>query len=262
VSGELRQIEGRRAVLEALRAGRTVDEILIARGVRPNAVLDEIRRLADRRDVRIRDVGRRLIDELAETAAPQGVIARVGGFTYASLDDLLVAGDPLLLLALDGVTDPHNVGALARSLEAAGGHGMILPKRRAAPVTPTVEKAAAGALTWLRVAQVPNLPEALRRLQGAGVWVVALDAEGETALEGLTVATEPLCVVVGAEGRGVSRLVAERSDVRCRIPMAGRVGSLNASVAGGVALFEVARRRRGAHPPDGGGPHPPLEPGE
>lgn len=241
------QIEGRRPVLESLRAGREIDEILLAAGT-SGAPAEEIRRLAAERGVRVREVPRSEVDGRATTDAPQGVIALVGEFRYADLDDLVdaafsVGGTPLVV-ALDGVTDPGNAGALARSCEAVGAHGLVLPRRRSVNVTPSMEKAGAGALAYLPVVRVPNLARALEALKARGVWIVALDGDGETLLWDLDLATEPLCLVVGGEGRGVSRLVTDRADVRCRIPTSGRVGSLNASVAGAVALFEVARRRR------------------
>jgi 23S rRNA (guanosine2251-2'-O)-methyltransferase len=143
---------------------------------------------------------------------------------------------------LDGVTDPQNLGAIARSAEAAGAHGLLVPRRRAAPVTPASERASAGALEHLAVAQVPNLPRALEELKQRGVWIVALDADADKTVYEIP-GTDPLCVVVGGEGRGVSRLVRDRSDLRVSIPMSGRIDHLNASAAGAVALFEIRRQR-------------------
>lgn len=241
------QVEGRRPVLESLRAGREIDEILLAAGTGGPPVT-EIRRLAAERGVPVREVPRSELDGWATTDAPQGVIALVEGFRYTELDDLVETafsrGEAPLLLALDGVTDPGNAGALARTCEAVGAHGLVLPRRRSVSVTPSMEKAAAGALAYLPVARVPNLTRSLEALKSRGIWIVVLDGDGEVSLWDLELATEPLCLVVGAEGRGVSRLLVDRADVRCRIPTSGRVGSLNASVAGAVALFEVARRRR------------------
>ncbi|HVL80193.1 MAG TPA: 23S rRNA (guanosine(2251)-2'-O)-methyltransferase RlmB [Actinomycetota bacterium] len=241
------QIEGRRPVLEALRSGRPLREVLVSGRGGP---LDEIRALAVRRGVPVRDVARPDIDRLARSPTPQGVIALAGEFRYAQLDEVLGAPrpDPLLLVALDGVTDPHNLGAIARSTEAAGGHGVIVPERRSAGVTPVVEKAAAGALAWLPVVRVGNLTRTLDLLKQRRIWVVALDGDARDTVWDNDLATEPLCLVVGAEGRGVSRLVAEHADLAVRIPLSGHVGSLNASVAAGVALFEVSRLRRSAAP--------------
>lgn len=240
------QIEGRRPVLEALKAGRPVQEILIASGAGRAGIVEEIGRLAERNDVAVRMVSNREIEQRAHTRAPQGVIAVVPPFSYASLEDLLARpSTTTLLVALDEVTDPQNVGAIARSAEAAGAHGLIVGRRRAAPVTPVVEKAAAGALAYLPIAQVPNLPRALEELKQRDVWVVAMHGGADRSIYDLDIATEPLCVVVGSEGKGVSRLVLERADLAVRIPMEGNVQSLNASAAAAVALFEIARRRRG-----------------
>jgi len=241
------QIEGRRPVLEALRAGRDLDEIWIARGARIAGPLADIVAEAERSGVSVVRVERERVDSRALTAAPQGVIAFAPSFAYASIEDALerarVAREPALLLALDGVTDPHNVGALARSAEAAGAHAILLPRRRSAGITPTVEKAAAGALAHLPIVEVPNMARALSDLQDRGIWVVVLDADAATDVDALDLATEPLCLVVGSEGRGVSRLIIDTADAACRIPLRGKVGSLNASVAGAVALFAVVRKR-------------------
>lgn len=239
------QIEGRRPVIEALRAGRALEEIWISQGSRPSGALAEIVRMARRQGVTVREVPRREIEERARTRNPQGVIATSNvGFEYATLDDLLgrATGTPALFVALDGVTDPQNLGALARSAEAAGAHGLIVGKRRAAPVTDVARRTSAGALEHLPVARVTNIPSALETLKEAGVWIVALDATSERTIYDLD-GTDPLCLVVGGEGSGVSRLVAERADHLVSIPMAGKVSSLNASAAGAVALFEIGRQR-------------------
>ena len=244
------QIEGRRPVIEALRARRPIDEILVASGARVGGALAEIVKLAERSGVRIREVPRRELEERAESRNPQGVIATTqASFAYASVDDLLAratsAGQLPLLVALDGVTDPQNLGALARSCEGAGAHGLIVARRRAAPVTAGAEKASAGALEHLPVAQVANLVRALDDLKERGVWIAALDSAARTTIYDLP-GTDPLCIVVGGEGKGVSRLVLEHADHRASIPMSGRVQSLNAAAAGAVALFEVRRQRIGS----------------
>jgi 23S rRNA (guanosine2251-2'-O)-methyltransferase len=241
------QIEGRRSVIEALRARRPIEEILVASGSKSGGALAEIVKLAERRGVRVREVPRRELEARAQTRNPQGVIAAASGFTYATLEKLLPENEPALLVALDGVTDPQNLGALARSAEAAGAHGLIVPRHRSAPVTPAAEKAAAGALEHLPVAQVPNLAQALEELKKRGVWIAALDADAPQTVYDLP-AEDALCLVIGSEGKGVSRLVLERSDHRVSIPMAGRVQSLNAAAAGAIALFEIRRRRGAAGP--------------
>lgn len=242
------QLEGRRPVLEALRSGRVVRKLLVAAEMRRAPVIEEIRELARERGVPVEEVPRHEIDRRASSHAPQGIIALVPEFAYATMDDALrratERGEQPLLVALDGVTDPGNAGAVARTAEAAGAHGLVLPERRAAPVTPAVEKAAAGALAHLPVVRVGNLPTALARLKEAGIWIVALDTGGPSTVWDLPVASEPLCLVVGAEGRGVARLVRERADLVASIPMAGNVESLNVSVASGVALFAIVRARQ------------------
>jgi 23S rRNA (guanosine2251-2'-O)-methyltransferase len=241
------QIEGRRPVLEALRARRTITELFVASGTRTSDVLAEIVRLGEQQAIPIREIPRRDLESRSRTRNPQGVIALAASFHYASLEDLVAraesSGDPALLVALDGVTDPQNLGALARSAEAASAHGLVVPQRRSAGVTPAAEKAAAGALEHLPVAQVTNLARALENMKSHGIWIVALDATSGTSIYDLDVATDPLCLVVGGEGSGVSRLTRERADVVAHIPMGGRIASLNASAAGAVALFEIRRRR-------------------
>jgi 23S rRNA (guanosine2251-2'-O)-methyltransferase len=245
VSRVTEQLEGRHPVLEALRAGRDLHEILIARETKPAKIVDDIVKLAKRRGVAVRQLPRKVIDERARTRAPQGVIALASAFRYASIDEILerARDDVPLLVALDGVTDPQNVGAIARSAHAAGAHGMILRQRRSAHVTPTVEKAAGGALAHLAVAQVSNLDRTLADLKERGIWIVSLDTKGDAPIWDVDIVESPVCLVVGSEGEGVSHLIRKRSDFVVRIPMSGRVASLNASAAGAVALFEIVRRR-------------------
>jgi 23S rRNA (guanosine2251-2'-O)-methyltransferase len=241
------QIEGRRPVLEALHGGREISEILIASGARMSGAIAEIVRFAQRRSIPVRQVTRQEIESQARTRNPQGVIAVASEFPYADLDEVMqrVATDRPLLVAVDGMTDPQNLGAVARAAEAAGAHGLIVPKRRSAGVTEAAERASAGALEHLPVVLVGNLARTLADLSERGVWIVALDAEADAEIYDLPVATEALCLVVGSEGRGVSRLVRERADHRVAIPMSGRVASLNAAAAAAVALFEIRRQRRG-----------------
>jgi 23S rRNA (guanosine2251-2'-O)-methyltransferase len=240
------QIEGRRPVLEALNAGREISEILVASGSRMSGAIEEITRSAQRRKIPMREVPRKTIDERAQSRNAQGVIALASGFGYATLDEIFerIGTEPALLVAVDGITDPQNLGALARSAEAAGAHALVVPRRHSAPVTAVAEKASAGALEHLPVAQVANLARGLEELKERGVWIVALDSDGATTIYELELTTEPICLVIGSEGKGVSRLVRDRADVIAKIPMSGRVQSLNASAAGAVALFEIRRRRR------------------
>jgi len=246
VSDRPDQIEGRNPVREALRSGRGIRRLLVAEGVTGDAIA-EILRTARSVGVPVERVARRTIDRMAESRAHQGVIAEAESFRYrpwrGALDLAAERNEPALLLALDGITDPGNVGSLCRSAEAAGAHGVVLSLRRSASVTPVVEKAAAGALSHLVVDQVPSLASTLADLRKSGVWTVGLAAESETPIWACDLLVEPLVLVVGAEGKGLSRLVAERSDALVSIPLKGSVGSLNAAVAGAVALFETVRRR-------------------
>ena len=242
-------IEGRRPVVEALRAGRPMDRILLASGA-GRAALGDLLDLARRRGVEVQTVPRSVIDAEARSGAHQGVLAIVAPIQPIDLVELLalpLAGrEPPFFLALDGVEDPHNLGALARSAEAAGCHGLILPRHRSAPLSAIAVKSSAGALEHLPVAEVPNLARAVDQLRDSGVWCIGLDGAAQASLFDLQLADEPVCVVVGSEGTGLHRLVRVSCDVLVHIPMSGRIESLNASVAGALALFEVRRRR---HPP-------------
>jgi 23S rRNA (guanosine2251-2'-O)-methyltransferase len=206
----------------------------------PAPVLDEIIRLAERAGVPVRMTPK--IDQLTRTDAAQGVIAR-GDPLPLAVDDELLADPKAFLLALDGVTDPRNLGAILRTAEGAGVTGVLLPRRRSVHVTPAVTKAAAGAVEYLPIALVSGISSALERAHRAGVWTVGLDERGPGALFSLDLATEPVVLVLGAEGRGLSRLARERCDVLVRIPMLGRLSSLNVATAAGLAAYEVARRR-------------------
>ena len=206
-------------------------------------MLDDLLALAADRRIPVEEVERDRLDERAQGLVHQGVVALAPPFAYADLDTVVEAAERPLLVALDQVTDPHNLGSIARTAEAVGAHGLVLPARRTSPVTPAAEKAAAGALAHLPVVQVTNLVRTLRVLGERGVWSVGLDAEAELDLADSRLLGESLVLVVGAEGRGLARLTAEACDQLVRLPMRGRVGSLNASVAAGVALFEILRRR-------------------
>jgi 23S rRNA (guanosine2251-2'-O)-methyltransferase len=232
-----------------LAAGRRpVREVWLAEGADDAPILDEITALADAASVPVRRVARSRLASLARTEAPQGVLALTTPLPDTGLEGMVArpdAGPAPFLLVLDGVTDPHNLGALLRSAEAAGVTGAVLPRHRAAHVTPTVAKAAAGAVEHLAFAVVPGIPAALATLAGAGVWTVGLDPGATTSLWALEVATEPVAVVLGAEGRGLSRLTRERCDLLVAIPQRGAMSSLNVAAAGAVACFEVTRRRGG-----------------
>jgi 23S rRNA (guanosine2251-2'-O)-methyltransferase len=242
-----RVVGGLHPVRELLRADAPVRRVLVAETRDDSEVIEEIRRLAARTGVPIEDVPRERIDARADGLTHQGVLAVAPPFAYADLEEVVAraeaAGEPLLLVALDGVTDPHNLGSIARTAEAVGAHGLLVPTRRAVGVTPTAEKAAAGALAHLPVVRAANLVRVLKSLQQRHVWVVGLDGDAPLEIDGSRLLGEPLVLAIGAEGRGLKRLTAETCDQTVRLPMRGSVGSLNASVAAGVALYEVLRHR-------------------
>lgn len=241
------QVEGRQAVRELLLAGRRrVREILVSADVDAADILDEIIELADEAHVPLKQIGRSKLDALARTDAPQGIIARAAEIEPVDLDDLAQPrnGRPPFLIALDGVTDPGNLGALLRSAECAGVTGIVLPRHRAVHVTPSVTKAAAGAIEHVDFALVGGMPTAIDRLRKLGVWSVGLDMTGPKTLWELDSLDEPVVLVLGAEGKGLSRLARQRCDQVARIPLTGRLDSLNVSVAGALACFEVARARQ------------------
>jgi 23S rRNA (guanosine2251-2'-O)-methyltransferase len=241
-------VAGRNAVVEALRAAVPATTFYMASGLERDDRLIEAVRLAKEHEIALVESSRAELDRLSGGAPHQGVALSVRPYEYAHPDDLLrrvlEGTEPPLLVALDGVTDPHNLGAVVRSAAAFGAHGVLLPERRSVGVTPSVWKASAGALARLPVARATNLVRALASYADAGLMIVGLDGGGEIDVETLELATGPLVLVVGAEGAGLSRLVRERCDLTLRIPLAGPVESLNASVAAGIVLAEVARRRR------------------
>ena len=240
------QVEGRQAVRELLLAGnRRTYEIFLNSEMASSDIVNDIVDLAQELRVPITEVSRNRLDGVSHTDAPQGVVARAAEVPQSTLEDLCrpVDGRPPFLLAVDGVTDPGNLGALLRIAECAGVTGVVLPRHRAVHVTPTVTKAAAGAVEYLPMALVGGLPTAIERLKEAGVWVVGLDAGGDTPIHDLQFAGDAVCLVLGAEGKGLSRLAAQRCDLVASIPLHGRLASLNVASAGAVACYEIARRR-------------------
>jgi 23S rRNA (guanosine2251-2'-O)-methyltransferase len=234
-------------VRELLLAGtRRTREVVLAGDLDPAPILDEIIDLADEAKVTIIEISRAKFESMTRSEGSQGVLALAQPLRPTPLEDLLNPGfdgtKPFLLL-LDGITDPGNLGAILRTAECAGVTGIVLPRHRAAHVTPTVAKAAAGAVEHLPMALVAGLPSAMKTLKGAGVWTVGLDAGGDRTIHDLPVADEPVALVLGAEGPGLSRLVRERCDTIASIPLLGVLDSLNVSAAAAVACFEVARRR-------------------
>ena len=242
-------VAGRNAVVEALRAGVPATALYAAPRRDADERVREAVDLATAAGVPLIEAGRPELDRLTGGSVHQGLALRVRPYEYAAPDDLTAradqAGRPALIVALDGVTDPRNLGAVVRSVAAFGGHGVLVPARRSARVTAGAWKASAGALARVPVAQAPNLTRALTAYQQAGLFVVGLDAEAVTTVSDLEVADGPLVLVVGSEGRGLSRLVGERCDLLASIPMAAHTGSLNAGVAAGIALYAVAQARAG-----------------
>jgi 23S rRNA (guanosine2251-2'-O)-methyltransferase len=241
-------IEGRQPVREALRAGRPIGRILIADGAQNRGTLAEIISLARAARVRVDHVPRATIDARAMTRMHQGVIAEASAVAARSWREGLQrardAGEPALFLALDGIEDPHNAGALVRSAEVFGAHAVLLPKRRGSPLSAAMAKASAGALEHVIVDQVTNMDHTLAACREEGLWVVALAGGGDQPLDECALLEEPVVIVVGKEGTGVSALIRKRADAVVAIPTVGRIGSLNASVAGAIALWETARKRR------------------
>ncbi|WP_433298698.1 23S rRNA (guanosine(2251)-2'-O)-methyltransferase RlmB [Actinoplanes sp. CA-030573] len=237
---------GRNPVVEALRAAVPATALYVAQGIDIDERVAEIVRTAGDRGIPILEIGRHELDRMTGGVLHQGIGLQVPPFAYEDFDDLVAASleqTAPLLVALDGVTDPRNVGAVIRSVAAFGGHGVFMTERRAAGITATAWRTSAGAAARVPVSQVVNLTRAIKSAQKAGFTAIGLDADGETDLYQLEAAVGPLLVVVGSEGRGLSRLVGETCDLRVSIPMASDVESLNASVAAAVTLAEVARRR-------------------
>ncbi|MCL6471275.1 MAG: 23S rRNA (guanosine(2251)-2'-O)-methyltransferase RlmB [Firmicutes bacterium] len=238
-------VEGRQAVYELLKSRKHINKIYIAQNVKPSDILSKIEALANKQGVSIERVDRQHLDELSRSRSHQGVIALVEPYKYLSLAEFLkgidMAKKPVILL-LDGVTDPQNFGAIIRSADAAGIAGIIVTKRRVAPVTATVHKASAGATAYVKIAQVSNLAYTIDDLKEEGFWVIGAS---EKAVQVYFKAdlNMPIAIVLGSEGKGLSRLIAEKCDLLVAIPMKGHVSSLNVSVAGALLMYEALRQR-------------------
>lgn len=237
-------IEGRNAVLEAFRSGKTIDKIYVLDGCQDGSI-NTIKREARRQDTIINYVTKERLDQLSTTGRHQGVIASAAAYSYATVEEILDAArekgeDPFLIL-LDNIEDPHNLGAIIRTANLAGAHGVIIPKRRAAGLTAVVARASAGAVNYTPVAKVTNLTAVMKELKKQGIWFVCADMDGES-MYSLNL-TGPIGLVIGNEGDGVSRLVREECDFTASIPMKGNIDSLNASVAAGVLAYEIVRQR-------------------
>ena len=237
-------VVGRNAVLEAYRSGKTIDKLFILDGCQDGPVRT-IAREARKHDTIVKFVPKERLDSMSETGAHQGVIAQVAAYDYSTVEDILKKaedkGEPPFIILLDNIEDPHNLGAIIRTANLAGAHGVIIPKRRAVGLTSTVAKTSAGALNYTPVAKVTNLGHTIDELKEQGMWFVCADMGGET-MYNLNL-TGPIGVVIGNEGEGVSRLIREKCDFVASIPMKGDIDSLNASVAAGVLGYEIVRQR-------------------
>ena len=238
-------IEGRNAVNEAMRAGRSIDKLFVARGTGDSA-LGRIISRAKERGIAVVTVDRRKLDEMSVTGSHQGVIAVAAVTEYASVDDIFALaeerGEAPFIVVCDEISDPHNLGAIIRTAECAGAHGVVIPKRRSAGLTAVVAKTSAGAVAHVPVARVPNIPALLKDLKKQGVWVFGTAADGTTALYDADL-KGPAAIVIGSEGDGMTRLAAENCDFLVSIPMRGKLNSLNASAAAAILLYEAVRQR-------------------
>lgn len=239
------QLEGRNAILEALRNGRDMEKLMVIKGS-AEGTIKRIIAQASKKGVVIQEVSRQKLDELSQTKNHQGVIAVVSAHNYATVEEILEyaqsKGEPPFIVILDGITDPHNLGAIIRSAECAGAHGVIIPKHRSVGLNATVGKTSAGAIEYIPVARVTNIVKTMEQLKKQGLWFACADMKGldyfDTDMKGA------IGVVIGSEGDGVSRLVKENCDFTVAIPMYGKIASLNASVAAGLLLYEVVRQRK------------------
>ncbi|MCI8270620.1 MAG: 23S rRNA (guanosine(2251)-2'-O)-methyltransferase RlmB [Lachnospiraceae bacterium] len=244
---EEQKIEGRNAVLEAFRSGRTVDKLFVQDGCKDGPVMS-ITREARKQGTIISFVSRERLDAMSETGKHQGVIAQAAAYHYAQVEDILQLaeerGEPPFIFLLDGIEDPHNLGAIIRTANLAGAHGVIIPKHRAAGLTAVVARTSAGALNYTPVAKVTNLASAIVELKKRGMWFVCAAMDGDLMYRQNL--TGPIGLVIGNEGSGVGRLVREKCDMAAAIPMKGDIDSLNASVAAGVLAYEIVRQRLAA----------------
>jgi len=239
------KIEGRNAVIEALRSGRAVDRILMQDGPRDNALGTVLKEAQKHRECKITFTGKDKLDEISETGKHQGVIAVCAAYDYCEVEDILAKaeekGEPPFIFVLDGIEDPHNLGAIIRTANLSGAHGVIIRLDRAVALTATVARASAGAINYTPVAKVTNITETIKKLKDRGLWFVCADMGGDVMYR--LDLTGPIGLVIGNEGHGVSPLVRKNCDMTASIPMKGDIDSLNASVAAGVLAFEIVRQR-------------------
>ncbi|MCM3002257.1 MULTISPECIES: 23S rRNA (guanosine(2251)-2'-O)-methyltransferase RlmB [Paenibacillus] len=240
-------IAGKHSVTEALRSGRTINKIWIAENAQKHLtqpIIFEAKKLG----VVIQQVDKRKLDQMAPGMQHQGVVAQAAPYAYAEVEDILqvaeAKGEAPFILLLDEIEDPHNLGSILRTADCTGVHGVIVPKRRSAQVTATVSKTSAGAAEYVPVARVTNLGQTIEELKEKGIWVVGTDVSASSEMYDTNVFDGPVAVVIGNEGKGMGRLIREKCDVLVKLPMKGQINSLNASVAAGVVMYEVLRRRR------------------
>lgn len=237
-------IEGRNPIIEALKSNRSIEKIMVNKASKEGSI-KKILAMAKEKKVIIQEVDRHKLDEMSESHAHQGVIAITSDYRYYDLDEILEIpkerGEDPFFIILDGITDPHNLGSIIRTADAVGAHAVIIPKRRSVQITPIVAKASAGAVEYLPVCKVTNIVNTIKTLKENGLWIAAVDMDGQTFYQQNL--GGPLGLVVGSEGEGISRLVKQNCDFTVSMPMSGNVTSLNASVAGGILLYEVYRQR-------------------
>ena len=237
-------IEGRNPVIEVLKSDRQIDKIMIADGAKEGSI-KKIIGMAKDKNIVVQYVNKNKLDEISTSHAHQGVIAVVGDYRYYELEELIEkaksTNEDMFFIILDEITDPHNLGTIIRTADAVGAHGVIIPKRRSVHITPVVAKASAGAVEYVPVCKVTNIVNTIKRLKEEGLWIAAADMDGEVFYEQNL--TGPIGLVIGSEGVGISRLVKQNCDFTVKMPMTGDVASLNASVAGGILLYEIFRQR-------------------
>ena len=243
-SGEISLVEGRNAVMEAFRAGKTIDRLYVQEGLRDSTIAS-ILRMAKKGDVNVRFISKQKIDFMSETKKHQGVIAQCSAYKYADIEDIFTLAkekneDPFVFI-LDEIVDPHNLGAIIRTANVCGAHGVIIPKNRSVGLTSTAVKTSAGAVNYTPVVKVTNISRTIEELKGRGLWFACADMDGEIMYN--CNLTGPIGLVIGSEGSGVSRLVREKCDYVVAVPMKGNVDSLNASVATGILAYEIVRQR-------------------
>lgn len=245
ITEDIPKLEGRNPILEALKSGRTIEKMYIAKGVREGSLI-QIISMAKDKGIVIHEVDREKLDAMSETRSHQGVIAIVSPYKYVEVDEILDdarrKGEPPFIILLDEIYDPNNLGSILRTANACGAHGVIISKRRAVGLTPAVAKSSAGAIEYVKVSKVTNIVNTIKYLKEQGVWIAGADMDGRKMYFEADL-TGPIALVIGSEGQGIGKLVKENCDFIIRLPMMGEISSLNAGVAGAVAMYEIVRQR-------------------